>query len=277
MSMDYALGEIYMKNKCYISIIVLIAVLTGLVFVGAVTGQSSGVEFNAVSIVVPSELLGSFQTFIVPLNVSSLLLLSESNVYIVAQGVPRISYLFSRNPPVIAFVEASAYSGTYEVWYGGGNPYSELIGTPGSTMSFWLAYDDFDYATGYWVNTSIQIAGSRAYIEPGGYLALTQPYSPKTAHLWLLHGRKALVITLPEPRSDYIYMVFTEANFTDITTVIDGSDIFFVDNSGKCLSHGVIYFDKNLKTLHVIVNPEENTVIYMGYGGENPCTAHRVE
>jgi hypothetical protein len=157
------------------TLVLLLASVAAVVY-----GQGSGIEFNAVAIVVPSELHGSFQTFIVPLNVSSPALLSESNVYVVSQGTPKISYLFSRWPPLVAFIEASAYSGTYEVWYGGGNPHSELIGAPGTSLSLWLAFDDFDYPTGFWANKSVAVSGSRAYVDPGGYLALIQGYSSKT-------------------------------------------------------------------------------------------------
>jgi hypothetical protein len=251
-------------------------VVAGLVIGKIVLGQGSGIEFNAISIIVPGELLGSFQVFFTPLNTSNPGLLTESNVYAVSQGVPRISYLFSRNPPLVAFVEPSTYSGTYEVWYGGGNPYSQLIGSPGSSMSFWLAYDDFDYATGFWVNESVSITGSRAYISPGGYLALQASYSPKTAHLWLLHGRRALVITFTQAYNEFITLTLTPGNFTDIGLVQDGSDIFFLDPLGNCLYYNVLYLDKPAGILQVAVNPANNTAIYMLYGGVNACPSYRV-
>jgi hypothetical protein len=79
------------------------------------------------------------------------------------------------------------------------------------------------------------------------------------------------VITLQEPHSEFVYLLLTEANFTDIESVVDGSDVFFMGPDGACLPYAVMHFDKELRELHVAVNPQGNTVIYMGYGGENPC------
>lgn len=255
-----------------VPLVALVLVLSSLTAVG----QSAGLELNVVTVVIPGEIQGSFQTLVVPLNVSDLSMLSESNTYVVVSGVPRISYLFSRNPPLVLFVEPSAYSGTYEVWYGGGNPYTQYIGTPGSSMSFWLAYDDFDYATGFWLNSSISIVGSRVYVSPGGYLALSRAYSPKTVHLWLVHGRKGLVITFSQPYSGFVSFTLTQNNFTDITQVVDGSDVYFIDPLGSCLPYAVILYDQLSVSLQVAVNPGNNTVVYMLYGGVNPCTTSRV-
>ncbi|MCC5990685.1 MAG: hypothetical protein LM558_04195, partial [Thermosphaera sp.] len=237
---------------------------------------ASGIEFNTATVTAPGELLGSLQVVLVPLNVSSPGVATESNTYVVSQGVPRISYLFSRSPPLVAFVEPSMYSGSYEVWYGGGNPYSQLIGSPGSSTSFWLAYDDFDYPTGFWVNESVSITGSRAYISPGGYLALQASYSSKTVHLWLLHGRRALVIIFQQAYSEFVALTLTVSNFTDIGLVQDGSDVYFVDPLGNCLYYNVLYLDKSAGILQVTVNPANNTAIYMLYGGVNACSAYRV-
>jgi hypothetical protein len=256
-----------------------LAILTAVVaslLAGLVLGQGSGIEYDAVAVTVPIELLGSFQVLVVPLNVSSTGLPTESNVYVVSQGVPRISYLFSRNPPIVAFVEPSMYSGTYEVWYGGGNPYSQLIGSPGSQISFWYVYDDFDYETGFWANRSVVITGSKAYVSPGGYLALTAPYSQKTAHLWLLYGRRALMIHFAQAYSEFVALTLTHANFADMGFIIDGSDVFFVDPAGKCLYYSVLHLDKSAGILIVTVNPAGNTVIFMLYGGENACPGYRI-
>jgi hypothetical protein len=241
-----------------------------------VRGQTSGIEFNVVTVVVPGELLGSLQVVLAPLNVSNPGIVTEGNTYMMSQGVPRVSYLFSRNPPLVAFIEPSMYSGTYEVWYGGGNPYSQLIGAPGTSMSFWLAYDDFDYPTEFWVNSSVSITGSKAYVAPGGYLALSAAYSSRTAHLWLLHGRRALMITFTQPYSEFVTLTLTPGNFTDMRLVQDGSDIFFVDPLGNCLHYSVLHLDKTAGILQVVVNPNGSTTIYMLYGGMNACLGHRV-
>jgi hypothetical protein len=241
-----------------------------------VAGEQGGVEYNVFAVTVPLDVIGSIQTFIVPLNVSSTGLLSEHSLYVVSQGVPRYSYLFSRMPPVAVFLEVSAYSGVYEAWYGGGNPYAAYTGAPGSQSSFWLVYDDFDYATGFWDSSSVRISGSKAMLLPNGYLALTAPYSPSTAHIWLLHGRRALVLALGEAYSEFVTLILTPENFTDIGLVQDGTDIFFLDQAGRCLHYSVLYLDKSAGILVVAVNPEGNTVIFMLYGGANACPSHRV-
>jgi len=253
----------------------LLGLLVLLVVGFVVLAQSGGLEYNIVQITVPVDLVGSVQVYIVPLNVSDFGLLREDNVYVLMSGSPRVSYLFSRIPPVVAFVEPSAYTASYEIWYGGGNPYVKFIGAPGSQESFWLAFDEFDYNTGFWANVSVTIHGSRVYIEPGGSLTLLHPYSPKTVHMWVLHGRRALVILLPQSFNKYILVYLTRDNFTDIALVRDGSDVYFVDGSGGCLYHEVLVFDRTAGKLYVAVNPVGNTVIYMLYGGENPCTAYR--
>jgi len=256
--------------------LVLVILLGGLVLASLVVGQGAGVEFNTVSVTVPGELLGSFQSFLFPLNVSDTGLLSEGNVYVVVQGVPRFSYLFSRNPPLVAVFEPSVFNAVYEVWYGGGNPYSSYISTPGTSSSYWLVYDDFDYYTGFWVNKSVSITGSRAYVDPGGYLALSTAYSPKTIHVWLVHGRKALVVSLQQAYSGFIVLVFTTNNFTDISLVQDGSDVFFIDSLGNCLYYSILYLDKSAGILQVAVNPSNSTTVYMLYGGVNACPNYRV-
>jgi len=254
-------------------VLVLLVLLGGLVLALLVAGQGAGVEFNAVSVVAPGELLGSFQSFLFPLNVSDAGLLSEGNVYVVVQGVPRFSYLFSKNPPLVAVFEPSVYNAVYEVWYGGGNPYSSYISVPGTNSSYWLVYDDFDYSTGFWVNKSVSFTGSRAYVDPGGYLALSTAYSSKTIHAWLVHGRKALVIEFQQAYNEFIALTFTASNFTDIGLVKDGSDVFFLDPLGNCLYYSVLYLGG---ILQVAVNPSNNTIIYMLYGGVNACPGYRV-
>jgi hypothetical protein len=254
-------------------LIVLATAISALVTVVVAAG---GLEYNIVTVIVPTEIQGSFQTIVSPLNVSSISLLSEANTYVLTQGQPRIGYLFSRNPPVMAWIEPSAYSGSYDVWYGGDNPYSQYLGAPGTQNSIWLAFDDFDYSTGFWINQSIMISGSRATIGPGGYLALTNAYSGKTEHLWLIHGRKAYVLLFPNATDSYVYVTLTSQNFTDITSVIDGSDVYFLDQTGACLYYNVIYFDKANLILYVAVNPANNTAVYLLYGGTNECPTYRV-
>jgi len=263
-----------LHSKTLVLLIIVLAVaISALVTVVVAAG---GLEYNIVTVIIPTEIQGSFQTIVSPLNVSSVSLLSETNTYVLTQGQPRIGYLFSRNPPVMAWIEPSAYSGSYSVWYGGDNPYSQYLGAPGTQNSIWLAFDDFDYSTGFWTNQSISISGSRAIIGPGGYIALIYAYSSKTEHLWLIHGRKAYVLLFPNATSSFVYVTLTSQNFTDITNVIDGSDVYFLDQTGACLYYSVINFDKANLILNVAVNPANNTIIYMLYGGTNLCLSYRV-
>ena len=255
-------------------LLVLLMVFSCAVICITAVGATGGIEYNIVSLVVPLELQGSFQTIVVPFNVSDIGLISESNTYVLVQGQPRIGYLFSRNPPVMAWVEASTYSGIYEIWYGGGNPYSQYIGAPGSSYSIWLVFDDFDYSTGFWSSSSVSITGSRAFISPNGYMVLTTPYSTKTEHLWLIHGRRAYVLFFDEPINSFVYLRLDPSNFADIGNVIDGSDVYFIDGNSACLFYSIINFQEDL--LEVSVNPQGNTIIYMLYGGENICQNYRV-
>jgi hypothetical protein len=257
-------------------LLVLAVLVAGLASATLSSGQAAGVEFNSVSIIVPGELLGSFQTYLIPLNVSETGMLSTDNVYVLAQGVPRFSYLFSDYPPLVAVFERSAYNAVYEVWYGGGNPYSSFISVPGTGSSLWLVFDDFDYSTGFWLVKNASITGSRVYVDPGGYLALSAAYSPRTAHVWLVHGRKALVISLQQEYSGFIALVFTTGNFTDVSLVQDGSDVFFIDSLGNCLYYSLLHLDRQAGIMIVVVNPAGNTVIYMLYGGLNKCLDYRV-
>ena len=257
--------------------VVLLGLLVLLVVGFVVLAQTGGLEYNIVQITVPVDLVGSVQVYIVPLNVSDFGLLREDNVYVLMSGSPRVSYLFSRIPPVVAFVEPSAYTASYEIWYGGGNPYVKFIGAPGSQESFWLAFDEFDYNTGFWANVSVTIHGSRVYIEPGGSLTLLHPYSSKTIHMWMLHGRRVLIISFPQPYKDFVLVYLTKNMFADITFIRDGSDVYFIDGRGACLYYSIVYFGKEAGELYFTVNPAGNTIIYMLYGGENQCVNYRVE
>jgi hypothetical protein len=76
--------------------------------------------------------------------------------------------------------------------------------------------------------------------------------------------------------SVFIAFTLTNANFTDFNLVRDGTDIYFTDASGKCLYYSVLYLDKASQVLKVAVNPANNTIVYMLYGGSNPCTSYSV-
>jgi len=259
-------------QRYVIASVVLLAI--ALSSIGIAYATSNGVEVNVVSVAVPSELLGSIQAYLVPLNISSLSLLSEAGLYVVCGDQPRFSYLFSRNPPSAVIFETSAYSATYYVWYGGGNPYSNFIAVPGGEAKLWLAYDDFDVLEPWWIAKNVSIQGSRAFIAGGGYLALNTSYSPKTMHMFVLHGRRALQIIFSKQFNVFIAFTLTSTNFTDFNLVRDGTDIYFTDPIGRCLYYSVLYLDKVNQILKIAVNPANNTIIYMLYGSANPCSSY---
>jgi len=258
-------------SKIALLVLSLLAVFTSSA-IGA--HLASGLEFNVVMVIAPVELHGTLQTIISPLNVSDTNILMETNTYVLLQGTPRYSYLFSRNPPLIVILEPSLYNGRYEVWYGGGNPYPSYVGAPGTPSSVWVVHDDFEYPTDFWVKVNTTFSGSRAYVSVGGYMSLTTAYDQRTTHMWMLHGRKALVVRLDEEYDEFVAIKLTQEVFADITQVIDGSDIAFVDGAGACLYYMIIKFTPD--QLVVAVNPRNNTTIYMLYGGVNPCPGYRV-
>jgi len=262
-----------MQRYAIVSVILLSIALSSL---GIAYAASGGVEANVVSVAVPSELLGSIQAYLVPLNVSSLSLLSEDSLYVTCGDQPRFSYLFSRNPPSTVIFETSAYSATYYVWYGGGNPYSNFIAVPGGEAKLWLAYDDFDVLEPWWIAKNVSIQGSRAFIAGGVYLALNTSYSPKTMHMFVLHGRRALQIVFSKQFNVFIAFTLTSANFTDFNLVRDGTDIYFTDPIGRCINYAVLYLDKANQILKIAVNPANNTIIYMLYGSANLCSSYSV-
>jgi hypothetical protein len=74
----------------------------------------------------------------------------------------------------------------------------------------------------------------------------------------------------------FVALTLTASNFTDISLVQDGSDIFFLDPLGNCLYYSILYLDKSAGILQVAVNPSNNTTVYMLYGGVNACPNYRV-
>jgi len=84
------------------------------------------------------------------------------------------------------------------------------------------------------------------------------------------------VISLPEPYYGFVSITLTPANFTDIQYVLDGSDVYLVDPTGRCLRYAVLLFDRESLTLVVAFDPEGSTTVYLLYGGTNPCSEYGV-
>jgi len=243
----------------------------------AVPILAQGVERVEVFVRLAPELINSLIVFAAPINVSNPLLFTLQSVYVTTATLPRLSFAFSALPTVAVFAEPYAVDGAvYEVWYGGSNPYPQHIALPGTNASIWYAFDEFDYATEIWLYRSASVAASKASVREGGYMALRYAYPLESTSLWLLTGRRALLIIFKSPVNRFVTYTLTPANFTDFNLVRDGADIYFADSSGSCLYYAVLYFSKSEELLVVSLNPANNTVAYMLYGGDNPCTAHRV-
>jgi hypothetical protein len=239
--------------------------------------HAQGVERVIITVQLAPELISSLIVFAVPINVSNPSLLTVDSLYVTVGNTPKLSYAFSSIPSVVVFAEPYAWSGTtYEAWYGGRNPYPSFIALPGTNASFWYAYDEFDYLSALWSTSSAYVASSKMFINAMGFTALRYAMPAESTTMWLLSGKRALQIVFSKQYSTFIAFTLTNANFTDFSLVRDSSDIYFTDASGMCLYYSVLYLDKASQVLKTAVNPANNTIIYMLYGGSNPCTSYSV-
>jgi hypothetical protein len=259
------------------SVAIAVATLIAFLIVSLPYAHAHGVERIVITVQLAPELISSLIVFAVPINVSSPSLLTVDSLYVAVGNTPKLSYAFSSLPSVIVFAEPYAWSGTsYEAWYGGRNPYPSFIALPGTNASFWYAYDEFDYLSALWSTSNAYMASSKMFIGAGGFTALKYSMPAESTTLWLLSGKRALQIVFSRQYNVFIAFTLTSANFTDFSLVRDGTDIYFADPAGKCLYYSVIYLDKAGQVLKVAVNPDNSTVVYMLYGGENRCPDYAV-
>jgi hypothetical protein len=259
------------------SVATAVALLVAILVLSLPYAYAEGVERVVIAVQLAPELVSSLIVFAVPINVSNPTLLTVDSLYVLVGNTPKLSYAFSSIPSVIVFAEPYAWSGTaYEAWYGGRNPYPSFISLPGSNASFWYAYDEFDYLSTLWLISNAYVASSKMFISAKGFTALRYAMPSESTTLWLLSGKRALQIVFSKQYSVFIAFTLTNANFTDFNLVRDGTDIYFTDASGKCLYYSVLYLDKASQVLKVAVNPANNTIVYMLYGGSNPCTSYSV-
>jgi len=255
-----------------------VATLTAMLVLSLPYAYAEGVERVVITVQLAPELVSSLIVFAVPINVSSPSLLTVDSLYVLVGNTPKLSYTFSSIPSVIVFAEPYAWSGTtYEAWYGGTNPYPNFIALPGTNTSFWYAYDEFDYLTTLWSTSNAYVASSKMFISAKGFTALKYAMPTESTTLWLLSGKRALQIVFSKQFNTFIAFTLTSVNFTDFSLVRDGTDIYFTDPAGKCLYYSVLYLDKTSQVLKVAVNPANNSIIYMLYGGENRCPSYAVQ
>jgi hypothetical protein len=257
------------------SVATAVATLIAFLIVSLPYAHAQGVERVVITVQLAPELISSLIVFAVPINVSSPSLLTADNLYVAVGNIPKLSYAFSSLPSVIVFAEPYAWSGaSYEAWYGGRNLYPSFIALPGTNASFWYAYDEFDYLSALWSTSNAYIASSKMFIGAGGFATLKYSMPAESTTLWLLSGKRALQIVFSRQYSVFIAFTLTSANFTDFNLVRGGSDIYFTDPAGRCLHYAVLYLDKAGQVLKVAVNPANSTIIYMLYGGSNPCASY---
>lgn len=261
-----------MRWKLFLSF--LPAVLFMFLLTVLMVNATGGVEMNVVSVIPSTELFGSLGIYIVPLNVSSTNIIQQPTVYVTDQtGVPKYSYLFSSYPPLLYFLEQSVGVSEYSVVYGGTNPYTQFVASPGTPQSIWLVYDDFDYVTGYWNLVNTDIFSGKAIVSKG-YISLNTSYGEDIVHSYHITGRRAFLITL-NVSSGTVFVSLTSPTFNEWEAIVDGSDIYFITLDNQPLYYKIIYLNKVEGRLDFIVQLRGDKFIMM-YGGSNPYTSYRM-
>ena len=265
-----------MPRKDRIALLVAVSVLAVAVLTGVVALAAGGVEFNLIYVRPPTDYLGGVGVCVAPLNVSNPSLLQPASLYVIdAQGIPRYSYAFSNQPPLIFFLEQSLGVVTYSAYYGGSNPHSAYIANPGTPQSIWGAYDDFDYLTGFWVVRNASLGGGKYAVMPKGFIALNTSYGQDFVHTFLALGRRAFRIQF-NVSNGWAVANLTSREFTDWGSIADGSDIYFINPDGTPLYYSIIYLSKAEGILVFAVELSGSDYVYMLYGGANPYASYRV-
>ncbi|MEM1759909.1 MAG: hypothetical protein QXU26_04275 [Thermofilaceae archaeon] len=234
---------------------------------------SSGVaEFTVASVRVSAGLYGSSMAVPVPFRLSPGNYPHERNVYVLAENAPVYYHVFSVAPPLVLVFEPSMpLERTYRVYASFDNPYRQFS-VPYDHPVF-AAYDDFDVDSGMWIRENTRITSGSAIVSAGGWITLNASLPEELGVFQTLRGGRGLRIELPAP-GEHI-LVLTSANFTDWSTVIDGSDIYFVAETGEPQYYSIIYLNKEKEILVAYVQATTST-IYMVYGGSNPYADYRL-
>ena len=271
----------YELMEGFLIVTLIYMVLAGLL-VPVAAGTAGGTEFNLASVWMPTTMYGSVGVYVAPFNVSQPGLVTVNNFYVVdQQGHPYYSYLFSTNPPLAIWADGSTASKTYTLFYGGGNPYSDYIATPGGSVPLLPAYDDFDYDSGLWIYSgSHAIQNSLDYLQ--GAMYLNKSYTPGVLSLWLIRFGKAGTMIQLYSNTTYkgwVFLRLTSTNFGAWNNIIDGNDIYFLGQDGQPLYYDILYFNKTAERADILVDVELSpglNTIYMLYGQQNPYTQYRV-
>lgn len=255
---------------------ILLSSLILITSLGVTVLAVGGVEFNLIYTQPSPDYLGGIGIYVVPLNVSDPSLLQSPSLYVIdIVGIPRYSYVFSNLPPLIFFLEQSLGVTSYSAYYGGTNPYSGFIASPGTPQSIWGAFDDFDYTTGFWVSANASLSGGKYVIQPQGYIALNTPYAQDFVHTFLILGSKAFMIQL-NVSNGWVTVNLTSKEFGDWNLIVDGNDIYFLNPDATPLYYSIIYLSKTDKVLTFAVELKNSDTIFMLYGGTNPYASYRV-
>jgi hypothetical protein len=242
----------------------------------AVVLAGGGVEFNLIHAQPPPAYYGGIGVYAVPLNVSDPALLQPGSLYVVdASGIPRYSYAFSNLPPLVFFLEQSLGVTQYLAYYGGTNPYTSFVAAPGTQQSIWAAFDDFDYRTGFWVESNASLGGGKYAVMPKGFVALNTGYGQDVVHAFLVLGRRAFRIQF-NVSEGWAVASLTSREFTDWGSIADGSDIYFINPDGTPLYYSIVYLSKAEGVLVFAVELRGSDYVFMLYGGANPYASYRV-
>lgn len=261
------------KNTFFFILLSSLILITSL---GVTLSAVGGVEFNLIYTQPSPDYLGGIGIYVVPLNVSDPSLLQLPSLYVIDMaGIPRYSYTFSNLPPLIFFLEQSLGITSYSAYYGGTNPYSGFIASPGTTQSIWGVFDDFDYTTGFWVSANASLSGGKYVVQTNGYIALNTSYTQDFVHTFLILGRKAFKIQM-NVSNGWVTVNLTSKEFLDWDLIIDGNDIYFINPDTTPLYYSIIYLSKTDKVLTFTVELNNSDTILMLYGGTNPYASYRI-
>lgn len=235
------------------------------------TETQVSIEYSIAVVRVSPALYGAPLVFLLPFNASWSF--GEQGVYVLSESGPAYYHVFNTLPPLVLVFESSAVpERAYRIYVSVSNPYASF--RVQYTSNVFAAYDDFDVDTGVWVKTGrVTIGAGTASLSPNSAVALSASLQQDLGVLVSARGDRGLRIELPSIGEHLL--VLTEANFTDWASVIDGSDVYFVNERGEPQYYSVLYLSKSDRVLIVYV-VATSVVVFMVYGGSNPYESYRL-
>lgn len=212
---------------------------------------------------------GSALALFISINSS---LTSTGSVFVLDDtGAPVYLHVFSVYPPlIILFIPSALTSSSFSVYMSSLNPYPQFQISYASPV--FGAYDDFDYDSGMWFKSNTTIRGGKAFIQ-NGFIVLNASSPPLVASVFNFVGKSAFRIDLNATGS--VTFTIQGDMFPEWSAIIDGSDIYFVDENGNPIYYGIVYLDKSARILTAWVDTTTAT-IFMFYGGKNLYTDYRL-